>query len=458
MKSKSLIILIFLFLSTFVGCSKFLDQQPISSISSSEFYKNTKEVGSGVVSCYNGLMSLYDIDFTLTEIRSDNTTTLVHEGVFNAIDHFQDDPTNSEAQLYWQISYNTIYRTNSVLASLNNVSDTGLKQQYEGEARFIRALCYFNLVRLWGGVPLVTKVISPNDQNAFGRTPVDSVYSTIISDLKTAINNLPVSYSSSGDLGRATKGAATGMLAKVYLTLHRYSDALPLLQSLMKAPYSYVLMSNYRDVFYQEMNPEILFAVRYKANTPGVGETFSGEMTPLGPTIRGNNPTQSLLDAYAANGYGIRYKVSVDTMQGDLVCGKYLNNDPLASGGNDWIVLRYADVLLMYAEVTNEINGPTQEGIDAFNMIRTRAGLSTYTVSDFTKDTFRQAIYKERRVELAFEDHRWFDLLRTNEVDSVMKANGAQEGFTFESYRALYPIPQREIDVSNGKLKQNAGY
>ncbi len=457
MKNKLFLIMALFLSASLSSCKKFLDVQPKSSISTNEFYKNDAEVGSGVVACYDGLQKLYNIDFILTEIRSDNTTTFNSEGVYYLIDYFQDGPSsNVIADQYWQISYNTIYRTNTVLANLKQVTSNSLKVQYEGEARFIRALNYFNLVRLFGAVPLVTHIIYDNDQAAFARVPVDVVYDTIIQDFQIAAKKLPMSYSSN-DEGRATKGAAIGMLAKVYLTLHRYSNARLLLEELMKPPYNYALMENYHDIFYKEMNQEILFAVRYKSGAAGEGETFSGEMTHFGKYVRGNNPTKSLLQAYQPG--GIRYTASVFIDNaGSKLCGKYLSSAPLDDGGNDWIVLRYADVLLMYAEVTNEISGPTQEGLNAFNQVRSRAGLSTYSVSDFTQDSFRQAIYKERRVELAFEDHRWFDLLRTGEVDSVMTAQGSQLGFTFENFRKIYAIPLREIDVSNGVLTQNPGY
>lgn len=453
MKKKLLIFVVLLTVISFTSCKKFLDVQPESSISTDNFYKNDKEVGAGVVSCYDGLQSLYNIAYILTEIRSDNTTTLLHEGDYELLDHFKDGPSNSVTAQYWKISYSTIFRTNNILANISNVSNAGLKQQYTGEVLFIRALNYFNLVRLFGDVPLITQVIYGEDNDQFGKTPSDVVYDTIISDFQRAANLLPKSYSSN-DFGRATKGSAIGMLAKVFLTLHHYTEAKPLLEDLINGGYDYDLMTNYYDVFYTEMNSEILFAVRYKENT-AEGETFSSEMTSVGASVRGNNPTQSLLAEYDSSD-SIRYKVSVYNDSHDLLCGKYLSDSDPA--GNDWIVLRYADVLLMYAEVTNEINGPTQEGIDAINQVRTRAGLGTFSVSDFTKDSFRLAIYKERRVELAFEDQRWYDLLRTGQVDSVMTAHGQQEGFTYESYRQLYPIPQREIDVSDGVLTQNPGY
>ena len=456
MKIKRFIML-FLILGIFSSCTKFLDVQPESAISTSKFYQNTEEVNNGVIACYDGLQNLYGIDYQLTGIRGENSKAGLSLGVYELIEHFGDGPSsNTVAEQYWSYAYNTIFRANTVLANIQHVTDPDLKQQYKGEALFIRSLCYFNMVRLFGDVPLVTKVITPSEQSAFARTPSNIVYDTIVSDLKMAANDLPVSYSSSNDLGRATKGAALGILAKVYLTLHQYSDAETLTQELMTSPFSYSLMPNFNDVFYQEMNNEILFAVRY-STAAGEGQYFSSEMLPSGSHLDGLFPMPSLLSLFSPNDK--RFSTTFYATKGDTVCGKYLSTDPPGSAGNDWVVLRYADVLLMYAEASNQVhNGPTQPAIDAINAIRTRAGLTTYTVNDFNQSTFSTAIYNESRRELAFEDHNWFTVLRMGIADSVMTAEGQREGFTFESYRKLFPIPQTEIDASQGKLSQNTGY
>lgn len=390
-------------------------------------------------------------------IRGENSQPGLLLGVYSLIDHFQDGPSsNTVAEQYWSYAYNTIFRANTVLASLDHVTDPSLRKQYEGEALFIRSLCYFNLVRLFGDVPLVTNIISPDDVNAFARTPSNIVYDTIVNDLQIAANDLPISYSSSNDLGRATKGAAIGILAKVYLTLHQYSNAESLTQELMGSPYNYSLMPDFHDVFYSEMNPEILFAVRY-STAAGEGESFSAEMSPLAFHVDGLFATPGLLSLFSPNDK--RFSTTFFISHGDTVCGKYLSTAPYGDAGNDWIVLRYADVLLMYAEASNQVNGgPTQPAIDAINAIRTRAGLSTYTVNDFNQSTFKTAIYNESRRELAFEDQNWYIELRMGIADSVMTALGQQEGFTFQSFRKLFPIPQTEIDVSHGKLTQNPGY
>lgn len=446
---------IIIVIAGFSSCKDFLDEQPESAIGTQNYFLNDDEVESGVIACYDGLQEQYDetYSYVLMEIRSDNTTTVEHEGDYNLIDQCKDTPNNSVTTEYWRSCYNTIFRANTVLENIDNCTNANRKSQYEGEALFIRALTYFNLVRLFGEVPLVDKIVYEGDNEAYSKKPVDLVYDLIISDLTSAANLLPKEYGAV-DLGRATSGAAKGLLAKVHLTLHDYPSSKALLEEITGTSYSYGLMDNYYDIFYDnEMNKEILFAVRYESAAGNEGQSFSYEMTRLGGVIRGNNPTSDLLSSYEDG--DLRYDVSVTD---DLMCGKYLSTASQHDAGNDWIVLRYADVLLMYAEVVNEISGPTQSVVDVLNGIRTRAGLSSLSLSGYDKGSLRNVIYHERRIELAMESHRWFDLIRTGTVDEVMTAHSASEGFNYETKRQLFPIPQREIDVSSGFLTQNPDF
>ena len=453
---KKIYFILTLFVAIVISsCEDFLDQQPSSAISSEEYYQNDEEVESGVIACYDGLQYMYNETwaFVLMEIRSDNTTTVTHQGDVDLVDKFMDDADNTLLSEYWSAAYNTIFRTNTVLASIDNVTLESNKNQYEGEAKFIRALNYFNMVRMFGEIPLVTSIAYVGNYEAYTKATVDEVYDAIISDLQDASILLPDSYGDN-DLGRATSGAAIGLLAKVYLTLQDYTNAESLLTQLMGSPYSYSIISDYHDVFYDEMNDEIIFAVRYESGVGDEGEWYSYEMTMMGGKIRGNNPTDDLLASYETG--DLRYDVSVTS--GDLMCGKYLSDGSQYDAENDWIVLRYADVVLMYAEVENELYGPTQAAIDAINPLRVRAGLTTFNLADYDQTSFREEIAHERRIELAMENHRWFDLLRTGKVEEVMTAHSTAEGLSYESYHNLYPIPQREIDASEGYLTQNPGY
>jgi starch-binding outer membrane protein, SusD/RagB family len=452
---KNINIVLFLLLASILGaCEDFLDQQPESSIGAETYFQNDAEVESGVIACYDGIQEQYNetYSFVLMEVRSDNTTTVEHEGDFDLVDTFKDGPSNSVIADFWTSCYSTIFRTNTVLANLDNVATESKKDQFEGEARFIRALTYFNLTRLFGEVPLVTSIVYEGDAEAYSKDAVSDVYSAITNDLQIASSKLPTFYGDK-DLGRATSGAAKGLLAKVYLTLKDYPKAESQLISLMGTDYSYEIINNYADVFYSEMNNEILFAARYESGVGGEGQDFSYQMTRLGGIVRGNNPTDDLIAAYETG--DLRYNVSVTS---DLMCGKYLSEASAGDAGNDWIILRYADIFLMYAEVQNELNGPTQAAIDAVNKIRERAGLTLFSLAGFNQETLRKAIAKERRIELAMEGHRWFDLLRTGKAVEVMSAHGLSLGFSVDNFRTLFPLPQREIDVSDGALVQNPDY
>ena len=455
MKNILFISSIIIVLAGFSSCEDFLNVQPESATGAQDYFLNDNEVESGVIACYDGLQEQYDgtYSYVLMEIRSDNTTTVEHEGDYNLIDKCKDTPINSVTTEFWRSCYNTIFKTNTVLANIDNCTNANRKSQYEGEALFIRALTYFNLVRLFGEIPLIDKIVYEGDNEAYSKKSVDDIYNLIIADLLAAAKLLPKQYGAA-NLGRATSGAVKGLLAKIYLTRHDYSSSKTLLEELMGTTFSYGLMAKYYDIFYNnEMNKEILFAVRYKSAAGNEGQSFSYEMTRLGGVIRGNNPTSDLLSAYESG--DLRYNVSVTN---DLMCGKYLSTASQHDAGNDWIVLRYADVLLMYAEVVNEMSGPTQSSIDILNSIRNRAGLSTLSLTGFDKGSLRNTIYHERRIELAMESHRWFDLIRTGTVDAVMTAHASVEGFNYESKRNLFPIPQREIDVSNGFLTQNPNF
>jgi hypothetical protein len=439
----------------FWSCEKkFLELEPISELTDQNYYTNTEQIESGIYACYDGLQNSIQIEFMLTEMRSDNAKTLLNEGDFGRIDMFLDDQNLSITQQYWEFSYNTIMRANTILANLDVVTDATTRIEFEAEVRFIRALNYFNLVRIFGDVPLIDRVILSSDADMFKRVDEASIYSFIKSDLTFGVNNLPAMNEGS----RPTNYTAQAMLGKVHLTLGEFSDAKTQLASVIAGPYS--LESNYVDVFSEsnELNPEIVFAIEFKSQSNDEGQSFSYEMTTTGEFGGLNNPTNDFIMNYEAND-SIRRDFCVTNDSVAPMCGKYLSNAATTDAGNDWPVLRFADVLLMYGEAVNELNGPTQEALDHLNFTRERAGLPALTSSDVSSAAdYRMAMENERRYELAFENHRWFDLLRTGRVSTVMTAHGADEGFSFQDYRSIYAIPQREIDVSGGQLTQNTGY
>ena len=458
----------------------FLDLSPQSQISASDFYQTAEDMTTAVDAAYSSLATdgQYDNLFNFMEIRSDNTSG---DGG-NAFDNFSLETTDALLGNTWRDHYNGIARCNVVIERIGSVPmDTELKDQYVGEAKFLRALMYFNLVRLFGDVPLVLEEVKTGAQSlTYGRSPAAAVYDTIVADLLEVAPQLPVSYTGV-DIGRATQGAAKSLLGKIYLTTGQFQDAAAILKEVIDLGV-YDLLPNYAAIFepLNSHHAESIFEVHYKSGGLGLGSPFTSVFARRGDFVivfnvgSGNDqniPTQDFLDAYETRADTIadlRYYASMDTgyvdTEGEFVrqnfVKKYLFPQPQARDGDaNWPVLRYADVLLMYAEAVNEVNkNPTTEAYEYVNRIRQRAGLEPLTGLDY--QTFAEALQKERRLELAFENHRWPDLLRTGRALQVMNQHfqALDNGITVQEYQLLYPIPRAQIDINSEKMQQNPGY
>ena len=459
------------------GCKKFLDRQPVSSSTEDNYYQSTSDVEGAVIGCYAALRNVYKDDPVLVGLRSDDSYIAESDGDINLIDAFREGPTNSYVAQYWQDAYYAIKQCNVVMQYLGRASDTTQRNYFEGEARFIRAHMYFNLVRLWGDVPLVTVNVAYNDTSYFRRVATGMIYNQIITDLTIAVQKLPASWAAT-DAGRVTAYAAKGMLAKVYLTQKNYAASRALLQDLINNPGPYGLQANYKNIFGQrnEMNNEIMYAVRYKSNFNGMGEnfTFNMDKQPGSPGYRSAGDFRGTALWPAADSI----RKSGTFVTGGMYLAEYYNvpkyDDPTApknDAGADFIVLRYADIILMYAEVLNEMDGApasaTSPSLVQLNRIRQRANpaattlVYTYTSTAVkTQDAFRTTIKAERRREFGIEDQRYYDLLRWNDAVTAMNAHFSYRGFgtPVQPYQVLYPIPQREIDISGHIITQNSGY
>ena len=449
MKKYIIISLTVLIVFALSSCEKFLNEQPIDQLGEGSFYKNDQELNMATMACYSGLRSMANEEWRFTEIRSDdarlytkNTGDAINVRL-RQLDNFTVETTHDENRNYWEAAYKTIDNCNVVLENLDVVTDQDLKNQLEGEARFIRAYTYFNLVRLYGPVFLVTKRLSIEEANSLPRSSVQDVYDVIINDLSLAAGVsgntalLPDTYDDA-DLGRATSWAAKTLLAKVYLTLKRYSEAEPLLID-VKDNSGYGLLANYADVFNSnnEMNNEIIFAIRYKSGGYGQGSPFANYFSPRdgsfvpGRAYNYNTPTNDLIEAYDSEGDSIRKNVAMKETwiddSGNLSAVPFVTKftssfDNEMDAENDWIVLRYADVLLMLAEVENETSS-VASALPYVNQVRARVGLDPVLEKDApTQWDMKLVIEKERRLEFAFEDQRLFDLLRTNRLATVMEA------------------------------------
>lgn len=450
------------------SCEDKLLQEPQTSKVLNNFLRNETESEEYVNAVYanlqaNGLYGLFLPAFT--EIQSDNTYDEVpanDDGIYGQLDQFTAIPSNSLISSVWTQSYRTIQKANVVLNRIDNITYTtdATKQARTGEMKFIRALLYFNLVRLYGDVPLVMQeTTDPNAYFGQGRTPSSQVYDQIKKDLTEAVSVLPATTSQPG---RVVKTAAQTLLAKVHLTLKSYADAQTLLQSVVSSG-QHTLLTNPADVFSisNENNKEIIFAVQFASGVNGntEGSTLFQQAAPSG-TVSGakghNLPTKSLYALYATADK--RKSAYLTATSAGTPWSKKLTQPTsvITDGGSDFVVLRYADVLLMLAEVQNEL-GNTASATTNLNLIRTRAGLASTTA--ISQSDLRAAIDLERRFELVGEGHRWFDLLRSGNAVSVMnewfKANTIS--ITITANNLLMPIPQAQINT-DPSIKQNPGY
>ena len=507
-----LFVLATIFLSS---CQKNIELYPQSNITTENFYTNANDIQIALNGCYNALRAPLLEEWKLTELRSDNTimgnagSKSVPNRDLSDLDLFVPNTSHQAIYNYWIANYFNIRNLNVILNSLNVnysaatgalVSDTTTvkitpaeKRAAVAEASFIRAYHYFNLVRLFGGVFLIHEPVGPFDAIAINRSSEADIYKLIIADLQyAAANGSAVKYASIRvtSLGKVNSWTAKALLAKVYLTLNRKADAATLLNDIITNS-GYGLVPNYADIFAttNEMNREVLFAVRYKAGGIGQGSPFPNFFAPeLSGTavINGdgsgfNTPTADHFAAY--NTLDLRRDISI----GSFGTAKMLFPKKMISpvsikgdGESDWIVIRYADVLLMLAEA----QGNTASSLALINQTRTRAGLPALTATTVTTDAiFANELAAERRLEFSFENVRWFDMLRyrttlpTLDPIAAIKANfsalfaahyskypaPAPTLPTIQSYvtsdKLLLPIPQREID-NNTKLviPQNPGY
>lgn len=473
-----------LFSLTLSSCSKeFLDLKPISSATSDNFYKTADDFKNAINGAYASLQSggVFGNSYVFGDVASDNTVPPASGSVTDQdeFDRFYIRTTNPFISGRWNDSYSAIARFNTILEKIGPVSiDETLKNRYIAETKFLRALVYFNLVRTFGDVPLVLKSISnPDEGYEYGRSPKADVYAQIEKDLTEAEGVLPVSYATA-DIGRATKGAAKALLGKVYLTEKKYAQAAAKLKEVIDLGV-YDILPNYADVFKvsNKNNKESVFDVQYKSGGAGEGNSWPNSFAPenSGNAViafggGGNNqPTADLINAYEpgdkrkdaslATSY---VNASGQTIPYNFVKKYYDTPATNGDNGNNIPVIRYADVLLMYAESLNEVG--YQANGDAFtylNKIRNRAGLASKTATDIpTQQAFRLAMEQERRVEFAFEGQRWYDLVRTDRAIPVLNSKKDQIRLVnvLTENNLVDPIPQSQIDINKSKIQQNPGY
>lgn len=441
----------------------FFDLEPASSVTIDKVYKTASDYNVAVIGCYAKLQSQVNFYTECCEYRSDNLSlgapTAGTQDRYD-IDHFTEKPSNGILSSYWANFNNNVYRCNLLLDQIDGANFAeNLKKQYKGEAMFIRALNYFNMYRIWGGVPATKHVVSAAEALKVARYSDEQMFDLIAGDLKEIVDNnyLPETYSSA-DMGRATSGAAKALLGKVYLTFHKWTEAKDILSQLIG---KYQLVSPIAQVFNvdNKNNNEIIFAVHFNKEIEGEGHSFWYNLTNASDDT---NQTSSLLNTFPTGDARKDLITYVQVEKNVRLMNKFYDtkSPTFKTVGNDQILLRYADVLLMYAEALNEIQYDASEGslaLKYLNAVRQRAGISNLTAKQLpTQEKFRKSILVERQREFPYEGQRWFDLVRMGFAKSVMAENGVE----IKDYQLLFPIPQQEIEKVGDKsiLWQNPGY
>lgn len=441
----------------------FFDLEPASSVTIDKVYKTASDYNVAVIGCYAKLQSQVNFYTECCEYRSDNLSlgapTAGTQDRYD-IDHFTEKPSNGILSSYWANFNNNVYRCNLLLDQIDGANFAeNLKKQYKGEAMFIRALNYFNMYRIWGGVPATKHVVSASEALKVARYSDEQMFDLIAGDLKEIVDNnyLPETYSSA-DMGRATSGAAKALLGKVYLTFHKWTEAKDILSQLIG---KYQLVSPIAQVFNvdNKNNNEIIFAVHFNKEIEGEGHSYWYNLTNASDDT---NQTSSLLNTFPTGDARKDLITYVQVEKNVRLMNKFYDtkSPTFKTVGNDQILLRYADVLLMYAEALNEIQYDASEGslaLKYLNAVRQRAGISNLTVKQLpTQEKFRKGILVERQREFPYEGQRWFDLVRMGFAKSVMAENGVE----IKDYQLLFPIPQQEIEKVGDKsiLWQNPGY
>lgn len=441
----------------------FFDLEPASSVTIDKIYKTASDYNVAVIGCYAKLQSQVNFYTECCEYRSDNLSlgapTAGTQDRYD-IDHFTEKPSNGILSSYWANFNNNVYRCNLLLDQIDGANFAeNLKKQYKGEAMFIRALNYFNMYRIWGGVPATKHVVSAAEALKVARYSDEQMFDLIAGDLKEIVDNnyLPETYSSA-DMGRATSGAAKALLGKVYLTFHKWTEAKDILSQLIG---KYQLVSPIAQVFNvdNKNNNEIIFAVHFNKEIEGEGHSYWYNLTNASDDT---NQTSSLLNTFPTGDARKDLITYVQVEKNVRLMNKFYDtkSPTFKTVGNDQILLRYADVLLMYAEALNEIQYDASEGslaLKYLNAVRQRAGISNLTAKQLpTQEKFRKGILVERQREFPYEGQRWFDLVRMGFAKSVMAENGVE----IKDYQLLFPIPQQEIEKVGDKsiLWQNPGY
>ena len=482
MKTKLIKIAMLLGMITgLASCKKYLDTEPVGQFLVSNFYSNPSQAYSGVIACYSPLTSNYYL--TLMSLNSGSDDAFAgggNSGDYSSIQAFSNysllTAASGTGELFWGYNYNGIYNCNSILQALPTVPglSTELLNRYTGEAKFLRAFYYFDLVRLFRNIPFTTAPLTTAEVFEQLQATPETVYAQIESDLKDAISKLPVTIPTNQN-GRVTQGAARALLGKVLLTTKKYTEAaeqLALVNGILGGTnvYGYRLLADYGQVFSSKTkySSESIFELQ-QTNTVN---NFSNGFTQF------TGPRGSSVPIYFSGGYGFNV-VTLQLVNAIKNDPRYphtvINIDSLAKATNtsyqpsyqntgyftrkyaglaseqtnfgwngDILLIRLADTYLMEAEALVQSGTGLARAESLLNAVRARVKLAPVSATI-------NNIYTERQLELAEEGHRWFDLVRTGRAPAVLAFKNFKAGIN-----EILPIPLS--DLNNSKLKQNPGY
>lgn len=521
MKSNIYIVSLFAVgLISFSSCTDFLTEEDPNHITADSYFSTENDVERAVNGAYTALRSgscMGEGSTAYTEERSDNAGRWDNQSAAGEPFQFTDFSllsSNTYLKSHWDAMFKTVNNANFAIKGAESITfeDESVKNQYIAEARFVRALAYFDIVRKWGDAPLVTEYLSTSSEiwEHTYRTDKSEIYALIVEDLKFAADDNHLPNYTDVERGHANKAAAAGLLGKVYLTMaHVLEDGkrseyldnarkyleqcydLRNFNSLSQVSFDPEASNGVFNVGYKSDCPEILFQIVYKQGDKDYSSSIARDTQPGGETTNSLyassgvpmlKVTPDLVKEFETsdNGFGwtdprYGYSVGHSDKQNCYYVTKYRDKSDAAGtlgyGGNDWIILRYADVILMLAEVNDEL-GNTDVAISYLNQVRSRAGVPDYETSMRNSKysnlcpTLKMAILHERRVELAFENQRWYDLLRfftPTELVNYMHSKN-QDDYNesnlqnFSETDIYYPIPYDEWLLNPEGMYQNPGY
>lgn len=464
---------------SYASCKEsFLTKDSETFLTKSTFYKTASDYQSAINGAYAPLRTINNggmgggTEWLMAEVHSDNSRYYYNTANRGAVpsEHIADfvpDATAGTLQVVYTQYYLIISRANQILSLIDDAEiDAAVKSNVKGQALFLRAFSYFHLVQYFGDLPLHLSPVATKEEAALPLSPVSAIYDQMVQDLTAAVDLLPLK-SKQTELGRVTKGTAYTLLGNVYMVLKNYSKAETQFAAVISSG-EYQLLGDYASVFdpKKKNHAESIFEVQYLESTEGYSSDFIFNFLPApmdaaevqritgvtNPSVVGNEgwniPSPELIDAYEAGDLRKAASIATCKMSSGVSAPyvkKYAHTYTLQGiCGDNWPVYRYSEVLLFMAEALNEQNKPT-EAKPYINQVRARAGLGALTVS--SQSDVRTAIANERRVELAFENKRWFDLLRTGKALEVMTAYGqrVRANPTKYYFPAEYDMPNSAV-------------